>query len=134
MASYNASNPIRAIAPYDISTSTAGATVYVPIPSKYQYSLQDVSAPNSGRTEDALMHKQRVAQKVKLELEWAFPNDSEVAEILTAFNPEYLLVSYKDAKANAYASKVFYVGDRATPLYNSTLHRWENIAFNIIER
>lgn len=123
MASYNAKNPIR---------SVDGA--YIPIPSEYQYDLQDVSAPNSGRTEDALMHKQRVAQKVKIELKWNNIETDEVSEILNAFNPEYLSITYLDAKAGSFLTKTFYVGDRTAPLYNSTLGLWQNVAFNIIER
>lgn len=123
MAQYNAKNPIR---------SVDGA--YIPIPNKYQYDLQDVSAPNSGRTEDALMHKQRVAQKVKIELEWWNLKTAEVSEILNAFNPEYLSITYLDAKAGGFQTKTFYVGDRTSPLYNSTLDLWENLSFNIIER
>lgn len=123
MASYNALNPIRSI-----------DGNYVPVPSRYQYSLQDVSAPNSGRTEDALMHKQRITQKVKIELEWANQTTAAVSEILNAFNPEYIQVRYLDAKVGDFVTKTFYVGDRAAPLYNSRLGLWENVAFNIIER
>ncbi len=123
MASYNALNPIRSI-----------DGNYVPVPTRYQYSLQDVSAPNSGRTEDALMHKQRITQKVKIELEWANQTTAAVSEILNAFNPEYISVRYLDAKAGDFVTKTFYVGDRAAPLYNSRLGLWENVAFNIIER
>lgn len=123
MASYNALNPIR---------SVNGARI--PIPTAYQYDLQDVSAPNSGRTEDALMHKQRVAQKVKIELKWDFVTTAQVAEILNAFNPEYLSIVYLDAKSGSFLTKTFYVGDRTAPMYNSTLGLWENVSFNIIER
>lgn len=123
MASYNAKNPIR---------SVDGA--YIPIPSEYQYDLQDVSAPNSGRTEDALMHKQRVAQKVKIELKWNNIKTSEVSEILNAFNPEYLNITYLDAKAGGFQTKTFYVGDRTAPLYNAELALWQDVSFNIIER
>ncbi len=123
MASYNALNPIRSI-----------DGNYVPVPTRYQYSLQDVSAPNAGRTEDALMHKQRITQKVKIELEWANQTTAAVSEILNAFNPEYIQVRYLDAKAGDFVTKTFYVGDRAAPLYNSRLGLWENVAFNIIER
>ena len=123
MASYNALNPIRTV---------DGA--YVPIPSKYKYSLQDVSLPDAGRDEAGYMHKLRITQKVKLELEWVGKKDAEVSEILNAFNAEYLQVNYKDAKLGTYVTKTFYVGDRSTPMYNSTLDIWENVAFNIIER
>ena len=42
----------------------------MPCPSSYTFGLQDVSAGESGRTDDAIMHKNRVAQKRKLQLEW----------------------------------------------------------------
>ena len=131
MASYNQYNPIRKVAPY---TGSVGTYVYVPVPSKYQYDLQDVSSPDAGRTEDALMHKQRIAQKVKIELAWSNLTTSGVSEVLTAFNSEYLSIEYLDAKAGTYVTKIFYVGDRTSPLYNSKLGVWENVSFNIIER
>ena len=34
-----------------------------PTPSAFGWSLQDISAADSGRTEDGLMHKNRIAQK-----------------------------------------------------------------------
>ena len=37
-------------------------------PSEFTYGLQDVSASDSGRTQDGLMHKNRITQKVKLNL------------------------------------------------------------------
>ena len=40
-----------------------GSTV-VPVPSKYDWKLSDVSSKDAGRTEDGLMHKERVTQKV----------------------------------------------------------------------
>lgn len=131
MASYNQYNPIRKVAPY---TGSVGTYVYVPVPSKYQYDLQDVSSPDAGRTEDALMHKQRIAQKVKIELAWSNLNTSGVSEVLTAFNSEYLSIEYLDAKVGTYVTKIFYVGDRTSPLYNSKMDVWENVSFNIIER
>ena len=44
--------------------------VAVRCPSKFEWGLQDVSASESGRTDDALMHKNRVAQKRKIRLGW----------------------------------------------------------------
>lgn len=108
--------------------------VAVKCPSSYTYRLQDVSAPEAGRTEDAVMQKMRVAQKVKIDLEWSGCTTSEVSTILQAFNPEYISVNYLDAYSGAFETKTIYVGDRASPLYNSTLGLWENVAFNIIER
>ena len=117
-----ADNPIQ---------SVGGVTV--PAPSKYDWKLSDVSAADAGRTEDALMHKMRIAQKVYIELEWANVGDAVAQTILTAFQPEYISVSYYDYKAMAFQTKTFYVGDRTVSAYNRTMHI-STISFNIIEQ
>lgn len=126
-----AGNPIKRVAPY---TSSVGTYVTVPVPSVYQWALQDVSDSEAGRTEDTLMHKNRVAQKVKIELQWQNLSTADASTILNAFNSEYLSIEYLDPKSNAFLTKIFYVGDRSAPLYNATMNVWSNISFNIIER
>ena len=103
-------------------------------PSSYQWSLQDVSEPDAGRTEDALMHKLLITQKVKLQLAWQNITTADASAILTAFNKEYLSVEYLDPMAGGYVTKTFYVGDRSAPMYNNTVGVWSNVAFNIIEQ
>lgn len=117
---------------YNPIKSVGGVTV--PCPSKYSWKLSDVSAQDAGRTEDALMHKMMVAQKVHLELEWQNINSADAATILAAFNQsEYLSVQYFDYKSNAYLTKTFYVGDRTVESYSRILDVG-TITFNIIER
>ena len=110
--------------------------VQIKEPSKFNWSLQDVSSADSGRTEDSTMHKLRVAQKVKLELQWTMTTPQETADILQAFQPEYIMVTYHDELLNDYRTAEFYVGDRSAPvkfwLVNNK--RYESISFNIIER
>ena len=111
--------------------------VDIPCPSKFEYGIQDVSAADSGRTEDALMWKNRVAQKVKINLEWLAVSDADAATILNAFDPEYFNVTYHDPKANAVVTKTFYCGDRNAPFYwwmDNAGWSFRNISFNIIER
>ena len=117
---------------YNPIQSVDGAVV--PCPSSYEYKLSDVSAADAGRTEDGLMHKMRIAQKVHLELKWQNIKTSDVSTILTAFNPEYISVNYLDAMSGSYQTKTFYVGDRSVPSYNTALGIWSNVAFNIIEQ
>lgn len=105
----------------------------VPCPSKYDWKLSDVSSADAGRTEDALMHKMRIAQKVHIELEWQNVSDSVAQTILTAFNPEYISVNYYDYKANAFQTKTFYVGDRQVTTYSRRLGI-STLSFNIIEQ
>ena len=44
--------------------------VALPCPSSFTWGLQDISASESGRTDDTTMHKNRVGQKRKLSVEW----------------------------------------------------------------
>lgn len=113
--------------------------VDMPCPSKCEWGLQDISAHDSGRVEDenALMYKNRMAQKVTLGLEWVAVSDADAATILTAFDPEYFSVTYHDPKANSNLTKTFYCGDRKAMTYwwvDSAGFTYQNIAFNIIER
>ena len=108
--------------------------VIVPCPSTYQYELSDVSDADSGRTEDGLMHKMRIAQKVHIQLSWSYVSFADAKTILEAFNPEYIDVNYLDPMTNTYQTKTFYVGDRSAPLYNTRKQLWTGISFNIIER
>ena len=111
--------------------------VLMPCPSKFEWGLQDVSAADSGRVESGLMYKNRIAQKVKINLEWVAVSDADAATILNAFDPEYFSVTYHDPKLNANTTKTFYCGDRSAPYYWWVDNRgfsFENISFNIIER
>lgn len=120
---YDYLNPIRTV---------GGA--YIKSPSTYVYNKQDVSAPDAGRTEDALMHKKKIAEKVSLNLAWQNIPTSDVSAILSAFSPEYFQVCYLDAQTGTYQTKTFYVGDRSAPMYNAKVGLWSNVTFNIIER
>ena len=108
--------------------------VAVPCPSTYEYKLSDVSAADAGRTEDGLMHKMRIGQKVHLQLAWNGITTANASTILNAFNNEYISVKYLDPMQNSYVTKTFYVGDRSVPAYSVRLGLWQNISFNVIER
>lgn len=105
-------------------------------PSEMTYGLQDVSYSGAGRTQDFVMHKFRGAQKVTLGLAWSMTTPEETAQILQAFDPEYVFVTYHDAKLNADITKEFYVGDRSAPVHMWTVNNkyYKSVSFNIIER
>lgn len=111
--------------------------VDMPCPSKCEVGYQDISAPDSGRTLDGLMHKKRIGQKVTLGLEWVGVNDDDAATILQAFDPEYVNITYHDTKTNSNLTKNFYTGDRKASTYwwnDNGDFTYMNIAFNVIER
>lgn len=108
----------------------------MPCPSTWQWGLQDVSAGESGRTDDALMHKNRVAQKRKIQVGYHGVNDVTAKTVLQAINPEYISVYYYDLMAGAYQTRTFYVGDRSGIFkwWWDTKHVLESLSFDLIER
>lgn len=110
--------------------------VAVKDPSVFTWGLNDISASDAGRTNDLLMHKARLGQKRTISLEWAMPTPAEAAAILTAFNPEYIDVTYPDAMSNTNETRTFYVSDRSAPMQQWFIggQRYSKISFNIIER
>lgn len=110
--------------------------VAVKTPSSFSWGLQDVSDSASGRTQDTLMHKNRIAQKRKLSFAWAGPTPQEAATLLQAFNPEYVSITYPDSMSGQNETRTFYVGDRSamTKIWTIGNKRYESISFDAIER
>jgi len=117
---------------YDLSNNKLGEFS----PSSITWGLQDVSAGDAGRTQSGLMYKQRITQKRKLSLSWKGVTAAAAAQILTAFNNEYIKVKYPDAMTGTTVTKTFYVGDRSAPVYMYTSAKkiYQDISFDIIER
>lgn len=105
-------------------------------PSVFSWGLQDVSKSDAGRSENAKMHKNRVAQKRKISLAFNGTNKSETSRILKAVNPEYIDVTYPDAMSGQDETRTFYVGDRSAPVKIWAVGRkyYESVSFDIIER
>lgn len=116
----------------------------VPIePDDIAWGLQDISASDSGRTQDAncTMNKNRIAQKRKLSLSWINPSMADTSTILKMVNPEYIYVRFLDPMEGALITKRCYVGDRSSPFRQITLHNpdgtkttMKTLSFDIIER
>ena len=110
--------------------------VSMPTPSAFTWGLSDISASDAGRTEDTVMHKNRVGQKRTIHLEWQNKDPTTTSTILQAFNPEYVSVTYPDAMSGINETRTFYVGDRSAPVryWWSGHKRYQLISFDIIER
>lgn len=110
--------------------------VEMPCPSSFTWGLQDVSASESGRTDDLIMQKNRVGQKRKLSLGWTGEDWKTTSKIMKAFNPEYFEVTYPDMLSGEYETRTFYAGDRSAPVQFWWVgnQRVETISFEVIER
>lgn len=105
-------------------------------PSSFVWGLEDVDAPDSGRTDDADMHRNRVARKRKLQIGFNGKSRAETARILQAFQYEYIDVTYPDALTGTDLTKIFYSGDQQAPVkvWNVNSKIYASISFNIVER
>lgn len=123
-----------------VGTSPTNLTAISLDPSAMEWGIQDISAADAGRVQDNgnTMYKMRTSQKRKIKLTWNLPTAAQTAEILQAFDPEYVYVRYEDAKENAWNVRQFYVGDRTAPLKWYKLPkkgtRYSVLSFDIIER
>lgn len=110
--------------------------VKIKTPSVFDWNLHDVSASDSGRTDDTKMHKNRIGQKRTITLAWNNPTKDEASAILKAFDPEYIMVTYHDAKDNMIETREFYISDQAAPMKIWTVNnkRYSQVSFDIIER
>lgn len=108
----------------------------VKTPSSFSWGLQDIADSASGRTEDSVMHRNRLAQKRKLSLSWQNITSGEAAGILQAFNPEYVDITYPDAMSGTNETRTFYVGDRSAPMkwWNINGKIYSTVSFDVIER
>lgn len=110
---------------------------YATTPSEMTWNLYDASTSETGRTLDALMHKDVVAQKRTLSLQWNGPRPAEASSILTAVNSSvFFPVKYPDPMSGNMETRTFYVGDRTTPfkLWTADNKIYSSISFDLIER
>lgn len=118
-----------------------GTLAAMPDPSTLEWGLQDVSAPDAGRTQDvnATMYKEYITSKRKLKLAWLNPTMEDASTVLKAVNREYFQVRYWDVMDGEYQTRTFYAGDRTAPfkwfnLPRSDSKRLTNLTFDVIER
>lgn len=110
--------------------------VKIKSPSSLIWGKQDISASSAGRTDDTIMHKDKVGEKRTLDLSWSGTTPEQTSTILKAFSPEYVQVTYWDAEDGKIEIRTFYTGDKKAPVKIWTVKqkRYESVSFNIIER
>ena len=104
-------------------------------PSTCEISWQDISLPNSGRDLTGTMHKDKVAEKVKIVLAWQGSSPEMITAIKKLFKDDEFSVTYYDPEVGANQTKTFYKGDRKAPVKIWTVgqKRYSQYAFDIIE-
>lgn len=125
--------PIRAVTPADAKGVAMGAPVTnIPAPTKSDWSKMDLSAPDAGRVESGRMLKKRKGEADRIDIEWQKLSRADTALVLQAFDSEYCLVEYLDAKAGQWVTKHFYTGDMKVTGWLPHVDSWESVSFAII--
>ena len=96
----------------------------------------DVEAPDTGRTLDGVMHRGRVAVKVRLDVTCRPLTAAEASTVLNAIAPEFVTVRYEDPMFGS-VTKTMYSNNIPTlcsTVYPDGTARWEGLAFPLIER
>ena len=101
-----------------------------------KWTLSDVEASDAGRTADAVMHRNRVAQKVRLDVTCRDLTTAEASTILQLIDPEYLTVRYTDPRQGGLVEKTMYSNNRPAVyarIDSDGTEWWSGINFPLIE-
>ena len=101
-----------------------------------KWQRNDIESEDAGRTLDGVMHRDRVASKVRLDIKCRPLKDAEAMLVLGAIKPEFVTVRYIDPQDGS-VTKTMYSNN--IPAICATVHPdgtclWEGIEFPLIER
>lgn len=102
----------------------------------FKWTRYDIDSPNTGRTLDGLMHRGRVATKIKLEIKCRPLTASELSIVLNAIRPEYVTVTYTDPMLGEVTKTMYSNNNPAVHCLwkpNGT-EWWSGISFPLVER
>lgn len=96
----------------------------------------DVEAPDTGRTLDGLLHRGRVATKIRLDISCRPLTASEASTVLNAILPEYVSVTYTDPMYGTVTKTMYSNNNPASFLMRAKdgTELWDGITFPLIEQ
>ena len=103
----------------------------------FKWQRNDVDGPDAGRTMDALMHRERVASKIRLDISCKPLLAGEAQIVLSAIMPEYVTVTYYDPQVGDTVTKTMYSNNNPASYCvrkNNGREYWQGIDFPLIER
>lgn len=112
--------------------------VAVPSPSVMSWTISSYDTEGS-RGIDGTLHRNMVAQKEKLDIEWYCANltPQQISQILTLTLPEFFEVEFYSPLSASVVKKTMYVGDRETTFYRfypNSEPIQDSLKFSLIER
>ena len=108
-----------------------------PASCKFEYETFD--GENAGRTLDGTMHRDVIATKISIQLEWNSISVREMSNLLNALDAPFFEVTYFNPQQGKFVSDVFYCGNRSVPIYRfdtkkNTVVYDSGFSVNLIQR
>lgn len=101
-----------------------------------KWSRNDVESPDAGRTLDGVMHRGRVATKIRLDITCHPLLASELSTVLNLIQPEYVSVTYEDPMYGLRANVQMYSNNNPASYCIKRpdgREYWSEITFPLIE-
>lgn len=100
-----------------------------------KWQRNDIDAPNSGRDLGGLMHRGRVATKIRLDITCRPLTEAEAQIVLNAIYPEYVTVTYTDPQYGVVTRTMYSNNNPASFLLKkSNTEYWGGITFPLVEQ
>ncbi len=129
-----ANAPILKVRPYGSSAAYTDLAPYIAIEG-LKWSRNDIDASDAGRDQSGLLHRARVAIKIRLDANCRPLNETELTTVLTALKPEWLQVQYFDVQEGSVVTKKMYSNNIPASflIRKGTVNLWSGISFPLIE-
>lgn len=105
----------------------------MPTPTEMSIGYMDIS--KAERNANGKMIIERIAEKRKLEIKYAYISAADLSLVLSTIAPTSYSVTYLNALTNNFQTGSFYCGDRTVAWldYIDGVPRYKDFAFNLIE-
>ena len=106
-------------------------------PSACKFEYETFDGENAGRTLDGAMHRDVIATKISIQLEWNSIPVDEMSRLLTALDNPFFNVKYFNPQQGRFVEDTFYCGNRSVPIYsfiNGIIKYDAGFSVNLIQR
>ena len=107
----------------------------IPDPSSITISRNKVWSQNTGRTKSGKYVGDLAAIKWRIDATWNNISENKAQEIMSAFEPAYVNVRFRNPKTKANTTTKFYGGDETLNVYNYDIDEavYESVSLSIVE-
>ena len=101
-----------------------------------KYTRSDLDGPNAGRTMDGIMHRDRIASKIRWDVTCRLLSAEELAVVLTLIEPEFVTVTFTNPQTAQVVTKQMYSNNVPTKLAFAKQGDtwWTEFSFPLIEQ